>query len=141
MSEELDPADIDQQLTTPPRNDRILVIQGILSIVGTIAGIVLVSARFGIGVLTGCILAFVNYFWMKRSLAKIFTLAEDGQRPRFIGAGYFVRYIALGCVVGFFYVFNILPIAALLVGMAGFGFAILVEGSIRAFIGLSKGIN
>lgn len=141
MSEELDPADIDQQLTTPPRNDRILVILGILVVAGAIAGGIIVSARFGIGVLTGGILAFVNYFWMKRSLAKIFAGAVEGHRFRFVGAGYFIRYVVLGCVVAFFYGFNILPIGALLVGMAGFGFAILVEATIRAFTALTKGSN
>lgn len=141
MSEEIDPAVGGQQLTTRPSNTRILVILGFLTVAGTIAGLVIVSTRFGLGILTGCLLAFVNYFWMKRSLAKIFAIAEEGRKPRFVGAGYFIRYIALAGVVAFIYVFDILPIASLLVGMAGFGFAILVEGVIRIFTGFSQGTN
>ena len=141
MSEEIDPAVTEQQLTTRPSNTRILVILGCLTVAGTITGLVIVSTRFGIGILTGCLLAFVNYFWMKRSLAKIFVIAEEGRKPRFVGAGYFIRYRALAGVVAFIYVFDILPIASLLVGMAGFGFAILVEGVIRIFTGLSHGTN
>ncbi|MDI1241042.1 MAG: ATP synthase subunit I [bacterium] len=131
MSDNLEPAGSDQQLTTPPRNERILVILAVLGVGGSIAGAALVSARFGLAVLIGCVLAFVNYYWMQHSLKKIFSSAVDGKRPRFLGAGYFIRYLVLGCVVAFIYTLDLLPISGLLVGMAGFGFAILVEGFLR----------
>ena len=133
MSEDLDPAGDDQQLTTPPRNERLLVILAVLSIGGSIAGAAAVSARFGLGVLIGCVLAFVNYYWMQRSLKKIFSEVREGEKPRFLGAGYFMRYLVLGCVVAFFYVSDLLPISGILIGMAGFGFAVLVEGILRVF--------
>ena len=131
MSEDLEPADNGQQLTTPPRNERILVILAVLSIGGSVAGAALVSARFGLAVLVGCVFAFVNYYWMQHSLKKIFSSAAEGQKPRFLGAGYFVRYLVLGCVVAFIYTLDLLPVSGLLIGMAGFGFAILVEGFLR----------
>jgi len=131
VSEDLEPADNGQQLTTPPRNERILVILAVLSIGGSVAGAALVSARFGLAVLVGCAFAFVNYYWMQHSLKKIFSSAAEGQKPRFLGAGYFVRYLVLGCVVAFIYTLDLLPISGLLIGMAGFGFAILVEGFLR----------
>ena len=133
MSEDLDPAGDDQQLTTPPRNERLLVILAVLSIGGSIAGAAAVSARFGLAVLIGCVLAFVNYYWMQRSLKKIFGEVREGEKPRFLGAGYFIRYLVLGCVVAFFYVSDLLPISGILIGMAGFGFAVLVEGILRVF--------
>lgn len=102
-----------------------------LSVGGSAAGAALVSARFGLAVLIGCVLAFVNYYWMQRSLKKIFAAAAEGEKPRFLGAGYFIRYLVLGCVVAFFYALELLPIAGILVGMAGFGFAILIEGFLR----------
>ena len=133
MSDKPDPVDEGQQLTTTPRNERILVILAILSIGGSIAGAALVSARFGLSVLIGCVLAFANYYWLQRSLKKIFAMASEDRRPSFLGAGYFVRYLVLGTVVAFFYVLDLVPISGILVGMAGFGFAILVEGFIRVF--------
>ena len=133
MSVDFEPADPDQPLKTEARNERILVILAVLSVGGSIAGAVLVNARFGLGVLVGCVLAFANYFWMRRSLRAIFATAEEGQRPSFLGAGYFFRYLVLGGIVAFFHVFGILPIAAVLVGMAGFGFAILFEAALRGF--------
>lgn len=131
MSEETEPAGEGQQLTTPPRNERILLILAVLSVGGSIAGAAVVSARFGLAVLIGCVLAFVNYYWMQRSLKKIFSDVREGEKPRFLGAGYFIRYLVLGCVVAFFYVLDLLPISGILFGMAGFGFAILVEGFLR----------
>ena len=133
MSADFEPDDPDQPLTTEARNDRILVILAVLSVGGSIAGAVLVDARFGLGVLIGCVLAFVNYFWMRRSLRAIFSTAAEGQKPSFVGAGYFIRYLVLGGIVAFLHVFGILPIAAVLVGMAGFGFAILFEAALRGF--------
>ena len=133
MSEDSEPAGDDQQLTTPPRNERLLVILAVLSIGGSIAGAAAVSARFGLAVLIGCVLAFVNYYWMQRSLKKIFGEVREGEKPRFLGAGYFIRYLVLGCVVAFFYVSDLLPISGILIGMAGFGFAVLVEGILRVF--------
>ena len=109
------------------------MILAMLSIGGSIGGAALVSARFGLGVLVGCVLAFVNYYWMQRSLKKIFATAAEDRRPSFLGAGYFIRYLVLGAVVAFFYVLELLPISGILVGMAGFGFAVLVEGFIRVF--------
>jgi hypothetical protein len=133
VSADFEPDDPDQPLTTEARNDRILVILAVLSVGGSIAGAVLVDARFGLGVLVGCVLAFVNYFWMRRSLRAIFSTAAEGQKPSFVGAGYFIRYLVLGGIVAFLHVFGILPIAAVLVGMAGFGFAILFEAALRGF--------
>ena len=120
-------------MTTPPRTERILVILACLGVAGSIVGAALVSARFGLAVLIGSVLSFINYYWMRRSLKAIFDRAREGERPSFLGAGYFIRYIVLAGVVAFIYALDLLPISGILVGMAGFGFAVLVEGSIRAF--------
>ena len=131
MNEDLEPAGEGQQLTTPPRNERILLILAVLSVGGSIAGAAAVSARFGLAVLIGCVFAFVNYYWMQPWLKRIFNSAAEGEKPRFLGAGYFIRYLVLGTVVAFIYTLDLLPISGLLFGMAGFGFAILVEGFLR----------
>lgn len=138
VNEDPEPADEGQQLTTPPRNERILMILAILGVGGSIVGAAAVSARFGLAVLIGCVLAFVNYYWMQHSLKKIFSSTAEGEKPRFLGAGYFVRYLVLGTVVAFIYTLDLLPISGLLVGMAGFGFAILIEGFLRVFNSRNK---
>lgn len=136
MSDDLDPAGSDQHLTTEPRNNRILFILGVLGILGTIFGIYADSARFGIAFFLGVALAFANYFLMRRSLKAIFATASEGVKPSFIGAGYFLRYLALGAVVGIVYLSGVLPVIGLLFGMAGFGIAVMLEGFILIFLAI-----
>jgi len=133
MSDEFEPAAEKQQLTTPPSNDRILVILGILGIAGTVAGTIFVSFNFGLGVLIGSVLAFVNYYWLQRSLKTIFAAAAEGEKPRMLAGTYFMRYIILGVVIAIIYAADLLPIVAVILGMAGFGFAAIVEAFIRVF--------
>jgi hypothetical protein len=133
VSDEPEPAGESQQLTTPLRHGRILVILAVLGVIGTIAGAVLHSARFGVGVLAGSGLAFANYYWLKRSLKTIFATAADGQRPRMLAGNYFLRYIILGAIVAIIYAGDLLPIVPVILGMAGFGFAVVVEAFIRVF--------
>ena len=84
----------------------------------------------------GSALAFVNYFWLKRSLKTIFDTAAEGQKPRMLAAGYFAEYAVLGLVVAAVYIGNLVPIVALILGLAGFGFAVVLEGFIRIFSGI-----
>jgi hypothetical protein len=44
---------------------------------------------------------------------------------------YFLRYIVLGIVVAVIYITGLVPIVALILGLAGFGFAVVVDGVIR----------
>ena len=137
MSDDLDPADTEQQLTTEPRNDRILVILGVIGVIGTFVGMFAVSVRFGIAIFTGVSIAFGNYFWMRRSLKAIFSKAEEGLKPKFIGAGYFLRYLVFGALIAVIYAADLLPISGILIGAAGFGFAVMIEAFIRIFSGYS----
>lgn len=136
MSEDLVPADSEQQLTTEPRNDRILFILGVLGIVGSTVGAYAMSARFGVAIFIGVGLAFANYFWMRRSLKAIFARAEGGQKPSFIGAGYFLRYLIFGLIIAVVYVSDVVPVIGLLFGMAGFAIAVMFDGFIRIFLAI-----
>ena len=127
MSEEIEPSG------GPPSNTRILVIMAVLGIAGSLAGIVFGSFRFGLGILIGTALAFANYFWLKSSLRKIFSAAESGERPRMLAGKYFLRYIILGIVVAVIYATDAVSIVAVIVGLAAFGFAVVVEGIMRMF--------
>lgn len=136
MSEDLDPAGSDQHLTIEPRNNRILIILAVLGVIGTVFGIYAVSARFGIALFLGVALAFANYFWMRRSLKAIFATASEGVKPSFIGAGYFLRYLAFGSVIAIVYLTDIVPVIGLLFGMTGFGIAVMLEGFILIFLAI-----
>ena len=125
MSEEIEPS------VGPPSHQRILVIMAVLGVAGGIAGAIFHSAGFGLGVLIGTALAFANYYWLKFSLRKIFKPAESGERPRMLAGKYFLRYIVIGLIVALIYATGIVPIVALILGLAGFGFAVVIDGMIR----------
>jgi hypothetical protein len=46
---------------------------------------------------------------------------------------YFLRYLVLGLVIAVVYIAGWVPIASLILGMAAFAFATVVEGFIRIF--------
>ena len=91
------------------------------------------SFRFGLGIWVGAALGFANYFWLKSSLRKIFSVAESGERPRMLAGKYFLRYIVLGAVVAVIYAADLLPIVAVILGLMTFAFAVVIEGIARMF--------
>ena len=138
MSDDLEPVAVeDQKPIMPISHERILVIMAGMGVLGTISGFAFVSVKFGLGVLIGSILAFVNYYWLKISLKKVFdNAAASGEKPRLLALRYFTRYLILGGIIAIFYATEAVSIVALILGMAGFGFAVVVEGFIRIFAGI-----
>jgi hypothetical protein len=133
MGEDIEPTAEAAEIIRPPSHERILWLMAALGVAGGIAGFALISLGFGIGILLGTALAFVNYYWLKSSLRKIFGAAESGEKPRMLAGKYFVRYIVLAIVVAMIYITGVLPIVAVILGLAAFGFAVVVEGLIRIF--------
>jgi hypothetical protein len=131
MGEDIEPTGDLAENALPPTHERILWIMAFLGIAGGIAGFAFESLTFGLGILIGTALAFANYYWLKSSLRKIFDAARTGERPRMLAGKYFLRYIVLGLIVAVIYIAGIVPIIALILGLAGFGFAVVIEGIIR----------
>jgi hypothetical protein len=111
----------------------------VLGIAGAVAGVVLHSAGFGIGILTGTALAFANYYWLRHSLNKVFEAAARGEKPKVSAIRYIGRYLALAAVIAIVYVTGLLPVVPVIVGMAGFGFAVVLDGLFRIFSGIFSG--
>jgi hypothetical protein len=133
MGEDFEPSAEQSDNIRLVSHERILLIMAALGILGGIAGFAFGSLRFGLGILVGTGLAFVNYYWLKSSLRKIFSAAESGERPRMLAGKYFLRYVVLAIVVAVIYAADLLPIVALILGLGAFGFAVVVEGMIRIF--------
>ncbi|PYS88847.1 MAG: hypothetical protein DMF62_08685 [Acidobacteria bacterium] len=127
--------DADNVKVVPQSHDRILVIMAVLGVLGTIAGVAFHSVSFGIGVLLGVALAFGNYYWLRYSLKKVFAEAAEGEKPRISAIRYILRYFTLAAVIAIIFAIGILPIVPVILGMGGFGFAVVVEGVIRIFQG------
>ena len=131
MGEDFEPSVNEPGTVRPLSHERILWIMAAIGIAGGIAGFALSSFRFGLGILVGTALAFANYYWLKSSLRKIFAAAESGERPRMLAGKYFLRYLILAIVVAIIYAADLLPIVPVIVGLAAFGFAVVIEGLIR----------
>lgn len=122
----------------PVSHRRILLLMAILGIAGAIAGTALHSLGFGLGIIIGTVIAFGSYFWLKHSLRKVFETAADGEKPRVSAIKYLARYFTLGLIIAAIYVTEIVPIIAVLLGMAGFGFAVMADGLIQIFSSFSN---
>jgi len=135
MSVDIEPLALEPQDDIKPlSHQRILVIMTVLGLAGSIFGIVFVSIVFGLGVLIGGLLAFINYYWLKVSLKQIFDVAaETGKKPRLLAVRYFARYIVLGSVVAVLYATQAVEIVGVILGMPVFGFAVVIDGFIRIF--------
>ncbi len=134
MGDDFEPSADQPEKFRPLSHKRVLVIMAVLGVVGGIACSLFVSLQFGIGVVIGTALAFANYYWLKSSLRKIFSAAESGERPRMLAGKYFLRYVILAAVVAVIYASGLVPIVAVIIGLGGFAFAVVIEGFIRIFV-------
>ena len=124
----------------PLSHGRILKLMGLIGLAGAFLGAIFVSISFGAGVLAGVLLAFLSYYWLRYSLAKVFAIsAETGERPRWLGLKYIGRYLVLAAVVAALYATDAVSIIGLLLGMGVFGFAVVFEGIFRIFSGIKSG--
>jgi hypothetical protein len=139
MSDETEPSAPANETVKPLSHGRILKLMAVIGLAGGILGVVFVSAPFGAGVLVGTLLAFVNYYWLRYSLKKVFALtAETGERPRFLGLRYIGRYLILAAIVAVLYATNAVSIVGLILGMGSFGFGVVFEGLINIFSGPAR---
>jgi hypothetical protein len=148
MSENSEPVVADEKTSSsspPPPNLshwRILWIMAGVLLTGVLASLIYGTTRdFTFGLIIGGALAFVNYFWLKISLGKLFDKMaaaaaageENAAKPRFLAARYFMRYATLAFAVGVVYLTEIASVVGVLLGIASIAPAIVVEGLIRIF--------
>lgn len=135
MSEAEKPFQTEESTVQSLSHRRILTVMAVCIIAGTILSFVFYSSRFGIGFLIGGILSFVNYYWLKISLKRVFDSADAGEAPRVSATRYMLRYAAFGGLLLLIYLSELLPVAAIILGLASFAFAVVIEAFIRIFAG------
>jgi hypothetical protein len=142
MSEDSEPIAIEPENFPPLSHSRILRAMGIITLIASVICGIFISLEFGAGVLIGGIIAFVNYYWLKVSLKRIFdraiSSAESGEKPGFLAVSYFLRYLGVGAVIYLVYVTEIVPMVAFLLGLCVFALAIVIEGFLRILSSISK---
>lgn len=138
MSDEFVPLTSEDRLPPELSHRRILVLMAAIIFAGAIAGFVFASASFGAGVLVGGVMSFINYFWQRNSTRAIFAQAANGEKPMLLAVRYILRYVILGLVLWLFHATGAFPITAVVLGLAAFAFAIVVEGTIGIFTSFNR---
>ncbi len=139
MSEPSDSITTEPTATPSISHRRILWTLAAVTIIGGLAGFIFESAQFGLGFFFGGVLSFVNYYWLKISLKRIFdNVTAHGERPRFLAIRHFGRYLTLGVILAIIFLTEIVPVIAVVLGLAGFAVAIVIEGLILIFSSFFK---
>ena len=89
--------------------------------------------RVTTGVLLGGTLSLLNVYWLKLSLKSLLHKAAAGEKPRFNSALYILRYIIIAMIVGFAAALKLVAVAATIVGLLSFAFAVLIEALIQFY--------
>ena len=105
----------------------------LVTVVSSLLGLVVESWVFGFGIFFGGLLSFLNYYWLKFSLKKVFEIAAEGEKPSIFGAQYILRYFAFGLLMTLIYLTKTVPITAVILGLSSFAFAVVIEGILRIF--------
>jgi len=113
---------------------------GILPLMFAVVGLMTLSAlaaygvRAAIGVLVGGVLAWLNFRWLDTSTRAIMidplTATTSILAIRFV-----LRYVLIAAVVGFIWYYDLLPVVAIIAGLASFALAVVFRGLKSIFIG------
>ncbi len=133
MGDDLEPTTAAAASPEPISHTRVLVLMALIGIAGSAALFFFDSAYFASGFLIGSALAFVNYFWLKRTIAAAFAGIGTPTPPRLSAFAYVLRYAAMAAAVAILYGFDAVSMTGLFLGLAIFGPAVAIEGLIRIF--------
>ncbi len=126
MGEDFDPLTTEAQVR-PIGNRQILWLMAASGLLLSIVTAIAISTNFGIGVAFGCLLAFGNFYWLDRSTKAIFA-SEASASTLIAAAKYLMRFIALGFMIYLVYLTGAFPVAAVVLGLATFAFAVVFQG-------------
>ena len=126
MSEDFDLSTTDEQ-PRPIRARGILIAMSFIVIAMAIAGAVYGGRQFAFGVIFGGVLSFVNFDWLDRSTKAIFR-ENATTSAAVLALKYILRYAALGTVIWLVHITEAFPVAAVILGLGAFAFAVVVQG-------------
>lgn len=102
------------------------------SMVAIVAVAVAVSSvmapwRFTTGLLLGGLLSILNFRWLHTSVAGIFNINLEAERPRAGASRYFLRYVVVAALVVAAVNLQIVSLPATLAGLSAFVPALMIE--------------
>ena len=84
--------------------------------------------RITTGLILGGILAWLNYRWLRSSIAAAFGSLTTGTKPNVGITRFFLRYLAMGAAIGAAYWLDLVSVVATLAAMSSFAAAATAEG-------------
>ena len=102
------------------------------------AAALLISALFfhwkiTTGVILGGALAWLNYQWLRSSIAAAFSTVHDGAKLNLGITRYLLRYLAIGAAVGLAYWLDVVSVIATLAALGTFAVAAMAEGFVQTY--------
>lgn len=115
---------------------RLLVTMTIILLVMVLTSLFLADWDVTIGLILGGALSFLNYFWLKSSLRSLFEKVAVGKGGKFSASFYIIRYAVIAVVIFAAAQLHIASVAAMLVGLLSFAFAVLLEAVIQLYLAI-----
>jgi hypothetical protein len=131
MSEDSESFKVVEQKNAGAEINRFLFLMLGVVILGTIGTWFFLDAKFAFGFAIGGLFAFVNIFWLRSTLRRVFAKVADENGRKFLSLRFVLRYAAIGVFLLVVFKTQFAPVAAVLFGMASFAFVVLIEGAIQ----------
>lgn len=131
MGEFTEPVAGDEQTTGTISHRRLLIEMIVITLLISVIGLVAGSGRFFAGVLIGGAVSVINFLWLDRSIRNVFL--TGGERPGSLAIKYFLRYVLIGIVVIGVYFTGAVSVPSVILGLASFAFAVVLEGITSIF--------
>ena len=114
--------------------------RGIILVMAVVVGIAanaaagLYGVRAAIGVLLGGLLAWLNFRWLDSSTRAMMVTPEVATTS-ILAMKYVFRYVVIAAVVFAVWYYDVLPVAAVIAGLASFAAAVVIRGFTSIFAG------
>jgi len=116
-----------------PLQQRLEIANWVVLAVFVLAGALIFSLKFTLGVLLGGLISIVNYHWLCRDVKKVFAHLTDRAKSR-IMFKYYIRFGITAVALYFIVSSGIVDVVGLLIGLS----TVIVNIVITAVMALSK---
>jgi len=116
-----------------PLQQRLEIANWVVLVVFVLAGALIFSLKFTLGVLLGGLISIVNYHWLCRDVKKVFAHLTDRAKSR-IMFKYYIRFGVTAVALYFIVSSGIVDVVGLLIGLS----TVIVNIVITAVMALSK---
>lgn len=115
---------------------RLLATMTLILLAMVVTSLFLANWTVTIGLMLGGALSFLNYYWLKKSLHSLFEKVAEGTGGKFSASFYIIRYAVIAIVIFAAAQLGLASVAAMLVGLLSFAFAILLEAVIQLYLAI-----